>query len=209
MKKIIATLVTILMMTCMLTGVVAQEEETNPGTTPDSVWYGFDRAMERVSLVLTFNKTKKAQKRLMYAEERMNELKEMTRQGKHKYMQELINNRDKNMNKADEIIEEEESKGKNMSQVRSRLQEQHQRHVQVFTKVLEQVGNEQARQRIQANMNKSEEKFQEKTQNKTSKNVIKAINSGNKNVTHIKASNDDQVSPTSNRVLTQQKGKEE
>jgi len=100
MKKFIALTMFVLMALSMLmVGVVSAEDlgdgltdlnvseeyeelEEDPGTTPDSVFYGLDRAMERISLALTFNKAAKAQKGLEHARERLLEVRAMIQEKK-------------------------------------------------------------------------------------------------------------------------------
>ena len=53
----------------------------NPGITPDSPWYGFKRAAEDISLAFTFDKKKKAEKTLQYADRRLLELKALSEKG--------------------------------------------------------------------------------------------------------------------------------
>lgn len=53
-----------------------------PSTLPGSATYGLDRAMESVSLALTFGKANKAEKRLNIAEERLAEANELTRKNR-------------------------------------------------------------------------------------------------------------------------------
>jgi hypothetical protein len=57
------------------------EEEEAAGTTPDSpIMWGLDRAMERISLALTFGKSAKAKRGLAHALERHAEIKAMIAQ---------------------------------------------------------------------------------------------------------------------------------
>lgn len=48
-----------------------------PGATPGSMMFGLERAQESVSLALTFNKKKKAQKKLNFAQKRLSEAKKL------------------------------------------------------------------------------------------------------------------------------------
>lgn len=102
MKKIFSIFVFALLLIAPL--VVAQEEELpDAGTTPDSALYGLDRAFERMSLAFTFNKEKKAEKHLGYAEERLAELKAMTDKGETEYSDDLAEEYDENIEEANEI----------------------------------------------------------------------------------------------------------
>ena len=64
------------------TEIIPPENETipelpDPGITPDNPLYGLDRAIERIDLLLTFNKAEKAKKGLVYARERLAEVQAM------------------------------------------------------------------------------------------------------------------------------------
>ena len=66
-----------------LTDEELEEEAEDAGVTPDNpVLWGLDRAIERTSLALTFNKAAKAKKGLAYAQERLMEVKLMQEQKK-------------------------------------------------------------------------------------------------------------------------------
>ena len=58
------------------------EELVDPGVSPDSPFYGLDRAMERLNLALTFNKAEKAKKGLAHANERLAEVQAMIQEKK-------------------------------------------------------------------------------------------------------------------------------
>ena len=89
------------------TFAVAQEEAEvelpDAGTTPDSPFYGLERAFENIGLALTFNKAKKAEKRLQRASERLAELKAMADKGKPEFAGELTDDYEEEINEANEI----------------------------------------------------------------------------------------------------------
>ena len=58
------------------------EDLGDPGITPDNPLYGLDRAIERIQLMLTFNKAEKAKMGLEHARERLSEVKAMVEQNK-------------------------------------------------------------------------------------------------------------------------------
>ena len=60
----------------------AQELPEDAGITPDSFVWGLDKAIENINLLLTFDKAKKAEKRLQIAQERLLEVKSMIEQNK-------------------------------------------------------------------------------------------------------------------------------
>lgn len=80
--------------------------DVDPGITPDSPFYGLDRAMERISLALTFNKSAKAQKGLKHAQERLAEVKAMIEAKKFDKAEEAGENYEDDMDDVDEAGEE-------------------------------------------------------------------------------------------------------
>jgi hypothetical protein len=90
----------------MLSAPVTTAQEVDlpsAGITPDSRLYGLDRAIERISLAITFNEVEKAEKRLQIASERLAELKEMTIKGKTEYSDNLADEYIDNIRAANEI----------------------------------------------------------------------------------------------------------
>ena len=66
-----------------LTGFVgahdgSHSEFPEPGTTPASPLFGLEQAQESISLALTFNNERKAQKRIQFAKERLSEASHLT-----------------------------------------------------------------------------------------------------------------------------------
>jgi len=61
---------------------IDEEVEEEAGITPDSPLHGLERAMERISLALTFGKSAKAKKGLAHAHERLAEVQAMIAQKK-------------------------------------------------------------------------------------------------------------------------------
>jgi hypothetical protein len=84
-------------------------EITKPGIGPDSIMYGLDRAMERISLALTFNKVKKAKKALKNAEERLAEVEDMIEKNESEEADIAQENYDEAINETEELIDEIES----------------------------------------------------------------------------------------------------
>ena len=71
--------------------IVAAEEAVSmaAGITPGSVLYGLDRALERLSLFLSFNDAARAEKHLKIASERLAELQETVDRGRPEYIEDL------------------------------------------------------------------------------------------------------------------------
>ena len=90
MNKILIIFLTIFLVIGLISGAYAQETETdttiddteNGGIASDSPFHGLDRALERISLALTFNKAAKAKKGLENAKERLLEAKKLAKEGK-------------------------------------------------------------------------------------------------------------------------------
>jgi len=87
------------------------KEVVGAGINPDSVFYGLDRAMERLSLAFTFKKAKKAEKALKYAEERLAEAEEMAEENNLDEVDKVLEDHDELVEEATEIIEEVEGNG--------------------------------------------------------------------------------------------------
>lgn len=60
--------------------VLAQEEPAEAGVTPDSFWWGLDKALDQISLLLSLGPEDKARKGLEIAQERLLEVKVMAEQ---------------------------------------------------------------------------------------------------------------------------------
>lgn len=146
MKKIMVILILIL----LATTVAAQEV----GTTPDSIFYGLDRAMESIKLAFTRNPEKRASVHLAHAEERIAELQEMIQKNKTKYTQKLLQDRENSLTKAQEEIQKVEQKGKDVSELAAKVEEVTSKHLAILTSLLEKVP-EQAREHIQNAIEKS------------------------------------------------------
>ena len=80
MKKLMSLFLVLTILFSM--SVYAQDDSVDPGTTPDDAFWGLDVAMDKLSLALTFNSEKKAEKALDIAEERLAEVKLMIKEKK-------------------------------------------------------------------------------------------------------------------------------
>lgn len=87
MKKL---LIMFALLFTLMPAVQAEGEEVPAGTTPDSIFYFIDKAIESLDLALTFNDEAKVEKLIAYAEERLAEAEEMTEEQKEEYIEELI-----------------------------------------------------------------------------------------------------------------------
>jgi len=90
-----------------------EDVEEEAGVTPDNGFmWGMERAMESVSLGFTFNKTKKAQKSLEYANERVAEAQKMAEENKSEASEKAMKNWEKNMNSVEQIRKRLQEKNK-------------------------------------------------------------------------------------------------
>lgn len=81
------------------------------GVSPDSVFHGLDRAIERISLALTLDKVKKAEKALAHAEERLAEVKAMIEAKKLEAAEKAQRQHGELVEEAGDIADEIESNG--------------------------------------------------------------------------------------------------
>ncbi len=79
--------VVVMAVAVMVSVAAASQHQTrmeldDPGTTPDSILYGLDRAMESVSLAMARSPEAKAEKRLEIAEERLSESRDLAQRNR-------------------------------------------------------------------------------------------------------------------------------
>jgi len=82
-----------------------------PGISPDSALYGLDKAIERISMALTFDKAKRAEKALANAEERLAEVKAMVDANKLDKAEVAQKGHEEDVAEAEKDVEEIESDG--------------------------------------------------------------------------------------------------
>jgi len=108
-KKFAIILITCLITTSFLfTGTVyAQDEELpDPGITPDSPFYFFDKLGKNIGMFFTFGPENKARKALRYAEERLAEARVMAEKNKAKALRNAADDYDEFMAMANKRIRE-------------------------------------------------------------------------------------------------------
>ena len=125
-----------------------------PGILPDSPLYGLKRFFESLDLFFTFDDLTKAEKHLKYAELRLAEAKEMTERGKPEYVDDLLEEYEDSLEKANEIAKIAREAGKNVSKVAEIVAIATTIHLDVLEKVYEEVP-EQAKPAIERAMNSS------------------------------------------------------
>ena len=101
MKKI--NFIVILM---LILPVVTAQQSTDAGVTPDSFLWGLDKALDQLTLLLTFDKGEKAKKGLEIARERLLEVKEMVEENKLEAAEKAKEEHGNLLNKVKESIKE-------------------------------------------------------------------------------------------------------
>ncbi len=132
MKKLFTILVIVML---MVPFVVAQEE-VDPGVTPDSLFYGLDKAMDRISLALTFNKAAKAEKGLKIAEERLMEAKQMFEENKGDKAEKAQEQHERTL----QIVEKAAAQVQNQEEseeIQNKIMSHYEKVVQVKTQILD------------------------------------------------------------------------
>ncbi|MFB6246025.1 MAG: S8 family serine peptidase [Candidatus Pacearchaeota archaeon] len=128
---------------------------------PGSFAYGLDRAFESINLALTFNQTKKVQKRLDFAEERLAEAQVAAARDRLDRAQEAIENYEKTIEKAKETSEKSGN-----PKAEEMIENSRSKNSEALQKVYEKVP-EQAKPSISEALNKTSGKGQS---NKSGKN---------------------------------------
>lgn len=90
-------------MAASATAHTGHAELAEPSSLPGSATYGLDRAMESISLALTFSKANKAEKRLNIAEERLAEARKLAREDRPEEAEKAVKGYSKQMEKVDGI----------------------------------------------------------------------------------------------------------
>lgn len=130
---------------------IFERELPAAGILPDSPLYMFKKLFESVDLFLTFDEAAKAEKYLNYAELRLVEAKEMVEKGKPEYVDELLEEYEDKLEKANEIAKVAQQVGKNVSKVVELVAIATAVHVDVLEDVYERVP-EQAKSAIERAM---------------------------------------------------------
>lgn len=157
-------LASLLVLVSLVLSVVADEELPDPGVTPDSMLYGLDRAFERISLALTFDRAAKAEKRLQIASERISELKAMVDKGKPEFVEKLKEDYEEELNEAESDMEAARALGKNVTLLAEHVANATSKHIAVLERVLDKVPD-QAKSAILHAINVSQRGHQRAVEN--------------------------------------------
>ncbi len=81
-KKLLITTIVLFFTAIIFISPIPISAETNSGIMPNSFLYFFDTSFEKINLFFTFAAEKKAEKALLYADERISEAEEMVDENK-------------------------------------------------------------------------------------------------------------------------------
>jgi len=146
MKKIFPLIVPIML---LLVGVVnAQTQLPDPGILPDNPFYGFKKAFEAIGNAFTFGEEAKAERALKLAEKRLAEAEAIAKKGKPEFVDELSQEYEKQIKKANEIatLAKGANKKEQLAELVSKATSQ---HLSALDEVQERVP-EQAKEKIAA-----------------------------------------------------------
>lgn len=161
--------------------VLAQESDVEAGVTQDSIMHGFDRAMERISLMLTLDKANKANKGLLHAQERLMEAQKLVEENKLEKVEKAMEQHEKSIETAKKNLEKV-SNGKNeektnvamekVAKVQNKVENHYEKVTEVKNQILERQRERMSVEQIahlEEIFNKIKEKAQEMEQNADSK----------------------------------------
>jgi hypothetical protein len=171
-KLILAGLIALL----LITSVTAQEL-AKPWLLPDNPFYPFQRVIERIQLMLTFDPEAKARLHLQFAERRLAELNEEIAKNQTQYMKGLYNDYEIEINETGKEVNATKGLGRNVTELAEHVSNATYKHVLVLERVLEKVpdqakpsiehainvsinGHEQAVESIWGRINKTIEKVE-------------------------------------------------
>jgi len=166
--------VTGLMVLLLISPVMAQEL-AKPWLLPDNPFYPFQRVIERIQLMLTFDPEAKARLHLQFAERRLVELNETLVKNQTKYVEKLKIDYEDEMNETEKEVNVIQGLGRNVTVLAEHVSNVTYKHILVLERILEKVsdqakpaiehainvsirGHEQAVERILERINKTSEK---------------------------------------------------
>ncbi len=106
----IKRILVIVMSVLLLNFVYAHEEKVvDPGITPDSFFWGLEKAIDNLNLLLTFNSAERARKGIEIARERLEEVKVMVKENKLDAAEKAKEEHSNLLNKVKESVQELEN----------------------------------------------------------------------------------------------------
>jgi len=124
-------------------GTLAQETELpDPGVTPDSPFYFFERIFEGIGTFFTFGDLNKAARYVALASERMAEAKVMADREKPEAAQNALARYESQLNQSLSRAERAKNRGEKIEEVTEKVAEATTKHLSVLDEVLEKVPEE-------------------------------------------------------------------
>ncbi len=137
MKKI-TVLLSVLLLAIVLVAPVSASADSGAGIKPDSFFYFFDTAFEKINLFFTFNPEKKAEKALGYAEERLAEAEESASENKPKAVEKAMRGYEEKISLATKESKEIKDTKKE-EKLLNTISENAAKHQEILKNVLEKV----------------------------------------------------------------------
>ena len=135
-----------------------QEEvvEADDGISPDSPFYFLTGIVEDVELLLTFDKEKRVEKALEFAQKKLDGIENLNGEEDPKIMERLQNRFEKLVENAERVSQKEDAMQEDSLQ---RIVEIRTRHLNVLNTVLEKAPEGQAQESLQKVIDKTVEKY--------------------------------------------------
>lgn len=148
--KILFLIITSVFLFSFGLGAVAQETElldsgitlSDPGMTPDSPFYFFERIAEEIGTFFTFGDLNKANRYADLVSERIAEAKAMADKEKSEAVQNALDRYEKQLNQFSSLVEKAKKSGEKIEKVTEKLAEATTKHLSAFDEMLEKVPEE-------------------------------------------------------------------
>jgi len=161
MKKLSIFLTFLIVLGAMGGSVFAEQPDLpSAGLTPNNFLYFLDTVWERIVIFFSFSEEAKIKNAIKFADEKMAEIKLLSRQeNKTKHLEKINNKYNEYLDLADQKLNQAKQKGKNIEDLSSLIAERTSYHQQVLQQVLERAP-EQARKGLETAIESSSKGMQ-------------------------------------------------
>lgn len=128
------------------------------GISPESKWYFLEKWKEGIELFLTFNKEKKIEKRLQFAERRLAEYGQLLDKGNNEKAAQILDDYQKQSEKLQSDLEKLKSAKKDISGLSAKVSERIVKHQEVLSRVY-QKAPAPAKKALEKVLQKAEDKL--------------------------------------------------
>ncbi len=142
MKKIILAITLLALFALPLSGSAQETELPNPGITPDSPLYLFERILERISMVFAFGDLSKAEKYMLLSSERVAEAQAMAEKEKPEEAGVALRRYEKQLESALAKAQSARNKGEATEKTDKIIARSAMKHSEVLNEVAERVPEE-------------------------------------------------------------------